>query len=191
MPPDMFQTLDDLVNSALLLALIGREFTGEQPERMLLVLPVRLGGMAIPMLEKTASDEHTSSLHVTESGVKRIAVKSDEFCESGNDSRCHRQDPALEALSACCGLVRHECCRRSREMADKVECLTADLSKRQKLLTGTAEEKGASSWLPLKCKTMLKSDFWDAVCLRYDIPIDRLSTSCVCQAEVTVDHAFA
>ena len=151
--------------------------------------------MAIPMLEKTASDEHMASLHVTEPIVNLIAVKSHE-CESGTDGSGYRQDPALEAVSTCRSLVRHERCHRSREMANKAECLLGEVSKRQKLLMGTAGEKGVSSWLtadPLtKCGTVLnKSDFRDAVCLRYDFPIDGLSTSCVCQAEMTVDHVFA
>ena len=163
----MFRTLDDLVNSALLPALTGREFTCEQPERMLLSLPVRLGGMAIPMLEKTASDEHMASLRVTEPAVNVIAVKSHE-CESGNDGNCYRQDPALEAVLTCRGLVRHERCHRSREMANKAECLLGEVSKRQKLLMGSAGEKGVSSWLmadPLtKCGTVLnKSDFHNVV----------------------------
>ena len=59
----------------------------------------------------------------------------------------------------------------------------------------TAGEKGVSSWLmadPLtKCGTVLnKSDFRNVVCLRHDVAIHGLSTSCVCQAEMTVDHLF-
>ena len=69
------------------------------------------------------------------------------------------------------------------------------MSNHQQLLLSIAEEKGVSSWLTADPSfengaSLNKSDFRDAVCLRYGFPIDGLLTGCVCGAEMTVDHAL-
>ena len=73
--------------------------------------------------------------------------------------------------------------------------LTSQVSNRQQFLLSIAEEKGVSSWLTAEPSfengTVLnKSDFRDAVCLRYGFLVDGLPTECVCGAEMTVDHAL-
>ena len=52
-----------------------------------------------------------------------------------------------------------------------------------------------SSWLTAEPSfsngTVLnKSDFKDALCLRYGFSLDGLATACVCGADLTVDHAL-
>ena len=52
-------------------------------------------------------------------------------------------------------------------------------------LNDIAQEQGSSSWLtvlPIKRLglSLLKSDFWDAVCLRYGLPLKRVSSHCGC-----------
>jgi hypothetical protein len=59
-----------------------------------------------------------------------------------------------------------------------------------------ASEKGASSWLltlPLKdSNTILhKSDFRDAICLRYNWQPPRLPSQCVCGKRFSVEHALS
>ena len=56
-------------------------------------------------------------------------------------------------------------------------------------------ENGASNWLnvlPLKEHGffLAKQTFWDAVCLRYSIPLQRMPLSCVCGAPFNVQHAL-
>ena len=58
-----------------------------------------------------------------------------------------------------------------------------------------AEEKGVLSWLTanpsLSTGSVLnKSDFRDAVRLRYGFALDGLPASCACGAEMTVNHAL-
>ena len=69
--PDVFTTLDNLINKELLPAFTGWEFHHEQSERTLLSLPFRLGGLAIPVLSDIASDEYLAS-RVTEPLVDLI-----------------------------------------------------------------------------------------------------------------------
>ena len=46
---------------------------------------------------------------------------------------------------------------------------------------------------PLKeqCFFLAKQTFWDAVCLRYSIPLQRTPLSCVCGAPFNVQHALS
>ena len=70
----------------------------------------------------------------------------------------------------------------------------SQVSNRQQFLLSIAEEK-VVSWLTAEPSfengTILnKSEFRDAVCLRYGFLVDGLPTECVCGAEMTVDHAL-
>ena len=71
-PPEAFGALDDFINTSLLPALTGREFVNDQPERTLLSLPARVGGLAIPVVRNISSDEHLVSKRITQSLVDLI-----------------------------------------------------------------------------------------------------------------------
>ena len=56
-------------------------------------------------------------------------------------------------------------------------------------------EKGASNWLnalPLKMQgfALDKQTFWDAIYVRYNIPLSRLPSKCVCGNTFTLEHAL-
>ena len=92
-------------------------------------------------------------------------------------------------------LARHERAHRQSANAEAAKSLENKVSAEQKFLMSVAAEKGVSSWLTAdpspKYGTVLnKSDFRDAVCLRYGFKLDGLPTQCVCGADMTVDHAF-
>ena len=71
--PEVFETLDNLINSSFLPALTGRDFTNDQPEQVLVSLPVRHGGLAIPRLASIVADEHKVSLIITQPLVDLVA----------------------------------------------------------------------------------------------------------------------
>ena len=87
--PDVFTTLDNLINKELLPAFTGREFHHEQSERTLLSLPVRLGGLAIPVLSDIASNEYLASQRVTEPLVDLIVNDNQDEARK-MDSRVQR-----------------------------------------------------------------------------------------------------
>ena len=69
------------------------------------------------------------------------------------------------------------------------------LTPDQRFLVEIAGEKGVSSWLTVEPRsahgtTLNKSDFRDAVALRYGLPLDGLPTNCVCGADLSTDHAM-
>ena len=57
-------------------------------------------------------------------------------------------------------------------------------------------EKGVSSWLttlPLEKYgfTLSKREFWDAIHIRYNLPLSRLPTKCICGAAFDIQHALS
>ena len=83
-------------------------------------------------------------------------------------------------------------CRSSEELASALHPqLSLDLQRAREF----ACLKGASSWLtalPIDEHgfALHKSDFRDAVCLRYGWPLLHLPTKCICGTSFTVEHAF-
>ena len=99
--------------------------------------------------------------------------------------------------------VATECRRRAREMKstrtaqDKatLETLKPGLSKPQCFLAEIANEKGVSFWLTATPSTqhgtvLRKSDFRDAVAIRYSLPLLDAALACVCGKDATIDHAM-
>ncbi len=229
-PPEAFVTLDNLINTALLPAFTGREFTQAQAERTLLSLPARLGGLAIPVLTNIVTEEYRASGRVTEPLVNLIAPNlnwsagsgTDESCvvqrqlESGTDSAesagydghqrevalsssgngCQlRTNPVLQAISESRGRARNERYSRETALSERTKSLVDQVSERQQFLIEIAKEKGVSSWLTADPSPQLgtilnKSDFRDAVSLRYGFSLDGLPTTCICGAEMSTDHAL-
>ena len=105
---------------------------------------------------------------------------------------CNR-DGILEAVSASRNQAHYEHSSQNIKMAEVVRSLKDHLSSRQCLLIDTASEKGISSWLTTDpsphCGSVLnKSDFRDAICIRYGFLLDGLPTMCVCGTDMTQDH---
>ena len=80
-------------------------------------------------------------------------------------------------------------------MEETGKSLREKISSRQRLLIDTEGEKGVSSWLtvdpsPTFGTVLNKSDFRDAVCLRYGFELDGLPTTCICGTQMTIHHAF-
>ena len=190
-PPDTFRVLDDIINTSLLPAFIGHELNDDDPERTLISLPARLGGMAIPIIHKTSFEEYSTSVQVTHPVVNLITTSSIETdcVEYGHP------DQVLNAVSACRDQVRQERAGRHSQLTELARSLKDHVSGHQQFLLDTASQKGVSSWLTAdpsrdRGSALNKSDFRDAVCLRYGLQLDGLPTSCVCGEDMTVDHAL-
>ena len=57
-------------------------------------------------------------------------------------------------------------------------------------------KKGVSNWLttlPIKDLgyELTKQEFWDAIHIRYDWPLERMPTHCICGASFDVTHALS
>ena len=70
------------------------------------------------------------------------------------------------------------------------------MSSKNKRLNDIAQEQGSSSWvtvLPIKKLgfSLSKAEFWDAIYLRYGLPLKRLPSHCGCSKVYTVQHVLS
>ena len=93
--------------------------------------------------------------------------------------------------------VKAEIQKEKREREEKkVDFVKSQLSGQKLRVYEAITEKGASTWLnalPLKDHDLYldKMTFRDSIFLRYDIPLPRLPTHCVCGANYTMEHALS
>ena len=81
-------------------------------------------------------------------------------------------EDVLQALAKCRRKAREERIARGKQLSELAESLAREVSQRQRLLLETAKQKGVSTWLtvdpaPQYGTVLNRSDFHDAVCLRY------------------------
>ena len=77
----------------------------------------------------------------------------------------------------------------------KMNVVKSQLNPKKLKIFEATTEKGASNWLnalPLREHDFYldKQTFWDALRLRYGIPLPRLPTKCVCNADFDIEHAL-
>ena len=153
-----------------------------QDERLLLSLPVRLGGLGIPIFSDLCEREYRTSQGSTKQLVDNIINQAEE----------RLIDTAKQKETES---------KLRKEKADYEKNLLEDLRSRmcKEKLRGNdlAQQKGASAWLnalPIKEEgySLTKREFFDAISLRYRLPIKRLPTNCDCSKKVKFepDHAM-
>ena len=167
---EVFQSIDSLINSALLPALTGRAFETTQPARSLLILPARFGGMAIPVLSGIVAEEYSSSRSITQPMIdlivsscgrssKRVCVESSSVLE---------ENRAIAAVGHSRNLAKSVHARRDRKFGQIAASLKSIVSEKQKVLINTARMKGVSSWLTIESQiqygTVLKNNIFRMRC---------------------------
>ena len=196
-PPDAFKSLDDVINLNLLPALTGRQFTCDSAERQLLTLPVRLGGLAVPVMSAIISHERAASRRVTKPLVDLIVAEKNQAFTTSNSllSASCFADPLLSAVASCRRLTKEERITRYKYHIEEASSLAPHVSTHQRRLLSIASQKGVSSWLTAdptfaNGTVLNKADFRDALCLRLGYPLDGLPPTCVCGQAMVPDHAF-
>ena len=176
------QPLDVLLQKSLLPTMTDHSDFSED-EITLLKLPARLGGVGLPCLSEIGLKEYDASLKVTAQQVKEIVLQNVDH-----------DIPSFERLfrSAVRARAAIRLLRRKQEMDIYQSLVNSSISCR--LLTQLSA-KGASAWLtvlPLKEHgfRLSKSDFWDALALRYDWPLKAVPLKCVCSKDFSPDHAM-
>ena len=152
----MFQPLEDIIGSAFIPKLLGRDIPGKI-ECDLLSLPVRMGGLGLFIPIVTAARQHTCSQHTSSPLVDLIVSQI-------HDARsCFANQVQLRSE------VHATQQKESQEFADSVyDQLPPELQSSVDL----ACEKGASNWLsclPLRSHgfALYKSAFCNGLLLHY------------------------
>ena len=169
--------LDDLITNTLIPAIVG--FRVSDIDRELFSLPVRLGGMGIEQISSVADEEYARSKQITAPLAAIIALQGN--CLPNPEDVEKAKSEALKQKS--------ESLKTRSSQLD--ETLPGDV---QRNLT-QAREHGASNWLsalPLEKHnfSLNKSEFRDAIALRYNKHINNLPSYCVCGSKFDVTHAM-
>ena len=150
-------------------------------ERKLWSLPVRLGGLGIPIPSEMSDHQYANSRLINEklsSKVRAQVTIYEDISSSVNQGKSE---------------VKSAKAARNQEMLDGIVAELGNSAKGKAL--EASMEKGASSWLnalPLKKHgyNMDKESFRVALYTRYGIPLKRMPSHCPCGCHYSVEHAL-
>ena len=181
--PDLTEILkpvDDVINNKLIPAITEQQTMSEE-DRRLLSLPVRLGGLGIPIFEESSVFEFQSSQRITKQLKDKVIQQERRF----TIDRKKDKEIAIEL-------------KKERDMRNQqtLENLRQSMSHAQARGNDIAQMKGASAWLtalPLKEEgfALNKREFFDGLALRYRWPLKRLPQKCVCGHPFGMEHAMS
>ena len=174
---DLLKPLDDIISNQFIPSLFG---TGISPnDRDLFAIPIKDGGLGPRIWQKQADDSYTTSKSVTQPLQKQIIEQTIDLPTADNVEIA--KNTAINA------------------MKEKMKNNTAIIVEQQNNITKRnleqLAEPGASSWLgafPLKEHgfNLNKSEFQDAVNLRYNKTLKNLPAKCACGATYDITHAM-
>ena len=179
------QPLEDVIRQEFLPALTGRAVS--DLERNLLSLPARLGGMALGNPASDAIPHFNQASTVIDPMVRLICGD-----ETGTDDEAS----FMNALA-----MQHEALTKARKsqaeaLAVKADRIYRQLDQRGQRAMTLAQERGASIWLTAipvdeHSFALSRSDFRDALCLRYGWTPAHLPSHCSDGEAFTVEHALS
>ncbi|KAL5262366.1 hypothetical protein ACHWQZ_G007921 [Mnemiopsis leidyi] len=176
---EYFKELEYEIHNTLLPAIIGREIS--ELEREIIALPVRLGGLGIPMPDKESKHEYEASRLITHS-LKEVII-SQNLMETCSKKVIANAKNTMKMLKG--KRHKHTYCQ-----------LLIKLASSTKRSLEMAKEKGASSWLttlPLDWLgyTLNRQEFRDSIALRYNWKIKDMPAHCGCGNENNIDHSLS
>lgn len=173
------QPLEESIRTSLIPA-ITKQRTISDAERNLLALPPRMGGLGIVNPTKMSDNEYKNSKTLTES-LKNFVIEQDTMGQvNEKDIRQISYDISKQREKA-----------QDQELQKTLHCLDEKTKKKVEM----AKETGASNWLsslPIKANgfQLNKTEFMDAIALRYGWKIENLPDLCrACGQEFTPEHA--
>ena len=174
---DFLAPLDKVIDDEFLPALLGE--TISDTDRELFKLPIRDGGLGIPILTQKAVTDCKSSIDISTPLVEVIVSQGTEI-------------PSKETIKQ----VRHVRTEITNDLdRQEREKVISELDNDMKRVLSQNCEKGASSWLtilPLKEQgfNLTKDEFRDVLALRYNRKIKNLPSKCACGQAFDTNHAM-
>ena len=175
---DLLDPLDRTITEKFLPSLLGVPSISDI-QRKMFALPVRSGGLGIPLLAEIAEDEFRASVRMTAPLTALMVLQSVSLPDSDEVTVLRRTVTSEKRI-------------KEKENCDALE-QTLPLTTARAFIQ--AQGKGASSWLtalPLKEYgfQLNKSEFRDAIAIRYAAPLRALPTKCPCGQLFDIDHAL-
>ena len=151
----------------------------DEEERKVLSLPVKEGGLGIRKVGPSADDCYDLSVKVTKPLTKQILLQSDKL---------PKLEDVMESKSTAVLAFK------TKQGEAHKDIKTSQDQQTQRTLEQLSAP-GASSWLgalPLECHNfnLSKSEFQDALALRYNRHIKNLPSTCPCGKVFDVTHAL-
>ena len=174
---DLLEPLENAISHTLIPAITERKCN--QLDRNILALPVRLGGLGLGNPSLEARREYASSVKVTKPLVEQIVSQSHQLPEDSLTKLAQQE-------------VRSE---RSKELEHRAERIKEMAPRKTQRALDLATEKGSSAWLtvlPLQDLgfNLNKREYRDAVKLRYEWPVEDITSTCVCGEAFQVEHSM-
>ena len=174
---DIFAPLEHQIRFEFIPTLTGQA-PPNQSIRDLIGFPTALGGLNLPNPTTICSDHFNASKKMTTPLVEQITTQ-----ESRSNSR--NQSEIRNEIKA----------EKHKEEREQLSALTKDFPPPLQKSIQLAQEKGASTWLsarPIHAHgfTLHKSEFRDALALRYGWPLSRIPSHCNCGKVMSVEHAL-
>ena len=182
--PDISEQLKKLhENVDQFIQVILNDYKFHEDERMLYSLPAKFGGMGIIILYQLAEIEYNNSISVT-NHTKEYVLQQQKIYN-------HHAERLNSTVKRKIIQTKLE---KSKLALDTLQQKIDDVEKKRALEASL--KNGASIWLtalPLKEHGLAldKQAFWDAIRLRYAIPLHRLARSCVCGATYSIQYALS
>eukprot|EP00794_Sanderia_malayensis_P019271 gene19271-biopygen16156 len=177
---EFLQPFDKVIDDTFIPAITEGHICSKD-ERLLLSLPVKLGGLGIPIFSQLSKIEYQNSRKLTEQSSSKIKDQTTEY----------QLDEQLQTVVKKTFVKERE--EKNKEiLVDLRSRMTPDMKKANKI----SQLKGASSWLsslPLKSEnfSLNKREFYDSIRLRYRWRLKFLPSTCVCGKPYNEDHAMA
>ena len=173
----ILKPLDDAIDNYLIPSLFGCNITPS--EREILTLPIKSGGLGLRIFGESSNDCYKSSAAIT-LPLKNQIISQSTSLPNVNDVVNSRKSVTAEIND-----------RSKRKFTSIIE-KQSELTKRN---LEQLSHPGASTWLsaiPLKEQgfNLNKSEFQDALNLRYDKPLKDLPSTCPCGKLFSVTHAM-
>ena len=175
----LLQKIDDVILANFIPAITAGKNVSEI-ERKLLSLPVKLGGLGIPIFSEICETEYSNSLIITENLRNNIIQQNRQY-EIDQDMQKKKNNIKFN---------------RSKRNQKELENIRKDLNENQITLNNINQEIGASSWLttmPIKEEgyVITKQIFWDLVRFRYGWELYRMPMYCGCGSKFDIQHALS
>ena len=172
--------LDHVIDQKFIPAITDGHVCSED-ERRLLSLPVKMGGLGIPIFAKISTREYENSKKATTQLANNIKQQTTKYEFDQQHSNTTKREIVNDREKANMSLLN-----QLRERMDKEQIRANDLAKM----------KGSSSWLttlPLRSENFVlnKREFFDAVSIRYRWQLKRMPNLCSCGKPFDVDHAMS
>ena len=172
--------LDKVIKQKLMPVLFN-DFQISEELRSLIALSCKLGGMGIINPTKIANEEYVNLRELTKKLTNLIIQQEHSYTVSEDEIKKIRSKIQK---------------KRMKKQQRTLSSLRGKMPYMEIRLNDIAREQGSSSWLTVLLIKRLgfdlsKSDFWDAVRLRYGLPLKRLPNNCGCSKPYNVQHAIS